>query len=214
MKLYTDPRAPSPRRVHLLMKARGIELQWVRIDLGQQEQLAPEFLERNPQGTVPVLELDDGTHLTEVVAICRYLDETASGTPLCGTTPEERARIADADHWVEMQGLLAVMEGFRNASPGMRKRALPGPEVFEQIPELAERGKHRFQRFLDALEERLSRRPWLAGSAFSAADITAWITLEFAGWGLRQQPDAGHTAILDWQDRVAARLEPADDGSG
>lgn len=212
MKLFTDPRAPSPRRVHLLLRNRGIEIPIERIDLAAGEQLRPDFLSINPDGTVPVLQLDDGRCLTEVVAICRYLDETHEGDRLYGETALERARIQDADHWLEMHGLLAVMEGSRNAAPGMRDRGLPGPEPIAQLPELAERGRKRFARFRKALELRLQDRPWMAGDAFSGADITAWVIVEFAGWGLRITPDEAQTCIADWTSRTASRLgeDPAD----
>ena len=206
MKLLTDPRAPSPRRVHLLMSARGIELETGTVSLADGAHLEPDFLALNPEGTVPVLELDDGSRLTEVVAICRFLDESFVGPRLYGETPAERARILDADHWLEMQGLLAVMEGFRNGAPGMKDRALPGPRPEPQLPELAARGRQRFGHFLNALDQRLQAQPWVAGAAFSGADITAWVILEFAGWGLRMKPDAGLASLADWRRRAADRL--------
>lgn len=206
MRLHTDRRAPSPRRVHLFMTARGIELPCRELSLADGQQFDPDFLRLNPAGTVPVLELDDGSVLTEVVAICRYLDDKFDGDHLFGDTPEQRARILDADHWIEMHGLLAVMEGFRNASPGMRDRALPGTTPVAQLPELAARGVARYLRFLNSLEQRLDRQPWIVGEHFSPADITAWVTLEFAGWGIRQRPDASQRAIRAWQRRTAERL--------
>ena len=105
-----------------------------------------------------------------------------------------------------MQGLLAVMEGFRNGAPGMRDRGLPGPEPVAQLPELAERGKQRFKRFLNALDARLEDRDWMAGDRMSGADITAWVILEFAGWGLRMRPGDGHGKVREWLSRVASRL--------
>ncbi len=210
MKLYTDDRAPSPRRVHLFLDARGIEVPVEAVDLTAGGQLEAAFLAINPDGTVPVLELEDGTRITEVVAICRYLDEIFEGEPLYGRTPLERARVLDADHWLEMQGLLAVMEGFRNGAPGMKDRGLPGPTPVAQLPELAERGRNRFERFLDLLDARLETggraHGWIAGGDFSGADITAWVILEFAGWGLKLDPQPTHRALLGWRSRAAERL--------
>lgn len=213
MELYTDPRAPSPRRVHLFLRVRGIDLPWRRLDLAAGEHLGNEFLALNPAATLPALVLDDGTVLAEVIAICRYLDEVADGPPLYGRSAAERARILDREHWVEMQGLLAVMDGFRNASPGLRDRALPGPDPVTQLPELAARGRQRFERFLDALDERLSVSEGLAGDGLSPADIAAFVVLEFASWGTRQRPAEHHSAIRAWQQRMAEWLgpEPADD---
>ncbi|MBY6204953.1 glutathione S-transferase family protein [Halomonas denitrificans] len=210
MKLYSDERAPSPRRVHLFLEARGIELPVETVDLASGGQLEAGFLEINPDGTVPVLELDDGTRISEVVAICRYLDEISEGVPLYGRTPLERARILDTDHWLEMQGLLAVMEGFRNGAPGMKDRGLPGPTPVAQLPELAERGRQRVERFFDRLDTRLETGAdsgaWIAGGPFSGADITAWVILEFAGWGLKLQPQPRHRTLLEWRARAAERL--------
>lgn len=210
MKLYSDERAPSPRRVHLFLDARRIEVPVEAVDLTAGGQLEADFLAINPDGTVPVLELEDGTRITEVVAICRYLDEIFEGEKLYGRTPLERARVLDADHWLEMQGLLAVMEGFRNGAPGMKERGLPGPTPVAQLPELAERGRTRFERFLDLLDARLETgghdHGWIAGGNFSGADITAWVILEFAGWGLKLHPQPAHRTLLEWRDRAAERL--------
>lgn len=215
MKLLTEPRAPSPRRVHLLLEARGIEIPFEGVDLSSGAQLDPEFLSINPDGTVPVLILDDGSALTEVLAICRYLDAIHDGEKLYGSTPLEQARILDADHWLEIQGLLAVMEGFRNGAPGMKGRGLPGPEPVAQMPRLAERGRVRYARFLDALDARLQAQDWIAGDRMTGADITAWVILEFAGWGLRMQPGDGHAAIAKWLAQAAPRLgQDAPQGSG
>ncbi|NKI35434.1 glutathione S-transferase [Wenzhouxiangella sp. XN79A] len=210
MELFTDPRAPSPRRVHLFLRVRAIELPLRRVDLAGGEHLSDAYRDLNPAGTVPALVLDDGTVLTEVMAICRYLDERADGPPLYGNTPLERARILDREHWVEMQGLLAVMDGFRNASPGLRDRALPGPAPVVQLPELAERGRQRFERFLDELDLRLTASPGLAGEQLTPADIAAFVVLEFARWGTGQAPGHAHKAIRSWQARMIDWLEPAD----
>ena len=96
MKLYVAP-GPNSYRVRIFMAEKGIALPLVELDYAKREHKSPEFLKLNSLGQVPVLELDDGTVITESVAICRYLDETTGGSALFGTTPIERALI---DMWI------------------------------------------------------------------------------------------------------------------
>lgn len=205
MKLYTFPQAPSPRRVHLFLAEKGLELDQEIVDLRAGEHLEPGFARCNPDCTVPVLKLGDGTHLSECAAICRYLEEFQPDPPLVGTTPEQRARINDRDHWVEMNGLLAVMEGFRNALPGMKDHALPGRRPVAQIAELVERGKRRFEWFMEDLDTILAESGHVADDDFTIADITALVTLEFGLRGLKIDFPQSRTNLARWHKRVSQR---------
>ena len=133
------------------MAEKGIEIETVQVDLGSGEQFSESFRALNPDCVVPALELDDGSCLTEVFAICHYLESQFPEPPLLGTTAEERARVLMWNIKVEQQGLWAVADAFRNAAKGLKGRAATGPVDYPQIPELAERGRQRvLQRYTQA----------------------------------------------------------------
>lgn len=205
MKLYTFPEAPSPRRVHLFLAEKGLEVEQEVVDMRSGAHLSEEFARLNPDCTLPVLELDDGTCLSSCAAICRYLEQVQPDPPLLGTTPEQRARIDDRDRWVEMNGMLAVMEGFRNSVKGMTDHALPGRRPVAQIPELAERGQQRFEWFMTDLDGMLSKQDYIAGDDFSVADITALVTIDFGLRGMKMQLPEDAAALQAWHERVSNR---------
>jgi len=204
MKLYDCKPAPSPRRVRIFLAEKGVTLPVVQVDLKSGEQLQPEFARINPWRTVPVLELDDGTTISEAGACCRYLEEIHPEPALMGRTAKDKAVIAMWDHRCELDGFLAVAEALRNATPGMKGRALPGPVGYEQIPALAERGKARVQHFFEVLDERLGDSEYVAGPAYSIADITAFVAVDFASW-LKLVPGEGQTSLQRWLGAMRER---------
>lgn len=204
MKLYDCTPAPSPRRVRIFAAEKGIDLPLVQVDLMKGEQLTPEFKALNPWCTVPVLVLDDGTAISEINAICRYLEETQPEPALMGQTPVEKAMITMWDHRMEVDGFFAAAEGFRNATPGFKGRAITGPHNYDQIPALAERGKQRVQWFFELLDERLANNQFIAGPAFSVADITAMVTVDFSRWMKVTIPES-LTHAKRWHTEVSAR---------
>jgi glutathione S-transferase len=211
--LYTCDGAVSARRVSLFLAEKGITVPEQRVDLAEREQFASAFRQRNPHCTVPTLELDDGMCIGESDAICLYFETLHPDPELMGTDARSRALIRAWDRWVEIDGLMSVMEGFRNAARGFEKRAVAGPHAIEQIPALAERGRWRYSYFLDDLEAQLARSAYVARGAFSVADITAVATIDFARRVLAIEPSAYHTAINRWYDAVTARSAFATEGS-
>ncbi|MFO1152817.1 MAG: glutathione S-transferase [Rhodospirillales bacterium] len=204
MKLYDFARAPSPRRVRIFLAEKNVTLPMVQVDLRKGEQQEDWFLRLNPWATVPVLELDDGTAISEASACCRYLEEIYPDPPLLGRTAAEKGVIAMWDHRCEIDGFLAVAEAFRNETPGMKDRALPGVPSFPQIPVLAERGRLRVVHFMQLLDQRLAGSEYLAGDVFTVADITALISIDFAGWlKITIPPERPHLAR--WHGLVSAR---------
>ena len=204
MKFYDCSTAPSPRRVRIVMAEKGLHIETVQVDLAHGEHMGEAFREINPDCTVPVLELDDGRTISEVLAICSYLDERFPEVPLMGRDPEERAQVLMWTVKVEQQGLAAIAEMFRNRAKGFRGRALTGPHAVEQIPQLVERGLQRLEWFFDRLDGQLAQRKYLLGDYFSFADISAFVAVEFAGWSKVAIGDH-RPALLDWHGRVAAR---------
>lgn len=181
MKFYDCQSAPSPRRVRIFVAEKGLDIPVVQVDLRGGQHLLPEFRAINPYCTVPVLELDNGVHLIESVAICRYLEEIHPEPPLMGVDPVDRAVVEMLNRHMEMDGFLAVAEVLRNSAPGMKDRALTGPEPEPQIPELADRGRRRIGRFFRDIERIMSDgRPFIAGQRYTVADITAQCAVDFA----------------------------------
>jgi glutathione S-transferase len=204
MKFYDCQPAPNPRRARIFIAEKGLDIETVQVDLGKGEQLSDDFKRINPRCTVPVLELDDGTFLTENAGIAAYLEAVAPGPPLLGSTPEEKGLVANWDARVELEGLWPVADALRNRTKGMVGRAITGPTSYEQIPELAERGRARTVEFFAMLNERLGESEYVAGSTFSIADITALVVVDFAGW-VKLGPADDHTNTKRWYDAVSKR---------
>jgi glutathione S-transferase len=197
--------APSPRRARILLAEKGVPHETVQVDLASGEQLGEAFRRINPQCTVPVLRTDDGLVLTDNASIAAWLEARFPEPPLFGRTPAEKAAVAGW-HWrCEFEGLMAIAEGLRNGSPAMVNRALPGPVDYPQIPELAQRGRARVERFLETLEARLAGREFVATDAFSVADVTAAVAVDFARV-VKVRPDPErHPEIVRWRAGLAAR---------
>jgi len=208
VKLYDCKTAPNPRRVRIFLAEKGIELPTVQIDLRKGDQFTPEFRAINPECTVPVLEFDDGRRIGEVVAICTYFELTRPQPPLMGVGAQDQAIVAAWQHRCEREGLWALADAFRNATPGLKGRALPGPDDYEQIPALAERGRARALRFFEKLDKELASREFVAGERYTIADISALVLVDFAGWiKLTIPEDCRH--LRRWHAAVSARPSAA-----
>jgi glutathione S-transferase len=204
LTLYDCATAPSPRRARILLAEKGVPHETVQVDLRQGEQFGDAFRQVNPQCTVPVLRTDEGAVLTDNAAIAAYLEARYPEPPLLGRTPVEKAEIASW-HWrAEFEGLLGVAEALRNASPALVNRALPGPNDYPQIPELAQRGLARAQQFFTVLDERLKERDFIAGGAFSIADITAVVAVDVARV-VKLRPAEQLANLGRWRERLAQR---------
>lgn len=202
--LFDCATAPSPRRARIVLAEKHIAHETVQVNLAQGEQLGEAFRAVNPRCTVPALRLDDGTVLTDNAAIEAWAEAHAPNPPLWGSSAVEKADIASW-HWrIEFEGLLAIAEGFRNSSPAMAGRALSGPDGYAQIPELAQRGVQRAQRFLRTLDDRLQGRDHVAADQFSIADILAVVTVDFARI-VKVKPGPEHPNLLRWRAAMALR---------
>jgi glutathione S-transferase len=202
--LYDCATAPSPRRARILLAEKGVRHETVNVDLRTGEQLGEAYRRINPECTVPALRVDDGIVLTGNAAITAYIEALQPEPPLLGVTPLEKAEVADWNWRAEFEGLLAVAEAFRNGSPAMANRALPGPQDYPQIPELAHRGLTRVHAFLATLEARLQGRMFLATERFSVADITAAVAVDFARV-VKIKAGEQHPNLLRWRAGLAQR---------
>ena len=203
MKLYGAPMpAPNPRRVRMFLAEKGVELTETPLDLMKREHKSPEHRARNSLGQVPTLELDDGTMISETVAICRYFEETNPQPSLFGRTAKEKALVA---MWVRrMEFILMTPVGnyWRHAHP--RTAAL-----ITQYKDFGASNVEAWagaQRWLD--RELADRGPFIAGEGYTMADICALSTVDFAAWiGLPLDPAL--TSLAAWHERVSARPSAA-----
>ena len=204
MKFYDCSTAPSPRRARIFLAEKGIAVPTVQVDLRNGEQLTESFRRINPDCTVPVLELDDGTRIADAIGICVYFEATYPQPPLMGESAEEKAVVTAWQRISERNGFYAVMDALRNSTPGLKSRALPGPDGYEQIPALAERGRARIARFFEQMDTRLAQSEFIAGARYSIADITTLVSVDFARWVKLPVPE--HCAHLRrWHEQVSAR---------
>jgi glutathione S-transferase len=205
LKLYDFTLAPNPRRVRIFLAEKGVEVPMEQVNTREGAQFQPQFLAVNARGTVPTLVLDDGTVLTESVAICRYFEETHPEPSLFGRTATQRAVIENWNRRAEIEGMTSVSDALRNTLPMFAERGLVGaPDGVPQIAALAERGKAMLERWLGHLDARLATTRFLAGETFSIADITAYISFETAK-RLEYEVSANYPNVVRWLGEIAAR---------
>ena len=204
IKLYQSSGSPNSRRVRIFLAEKGLSIPQVPIDLGKGEQHSEAYRAINPRRVVPTLVLEDGTAIGEVPAIMRYLDEAFLVNPLLGATPKDKGLIFMWERRAELEGFAAVMEGVRNKIAGLKGRAIAGPHDYEQIPALVERSVLRVKNFFADFNERLGEVPFIAGERYSAADITALVTVDFAK-ALELSVPADYAALKRWYKTVSGR---------
>ena len=209
LTLYHSPASPNSRRVRIFVAEKGLMVPLVAVDLSKGEQHSEAYRKINPRRVVPTLVLEeDGTAIGEVPAIMRYLDEAFLVNPLLGATPKDKGLIAMWERRAELEGFASVMEGVRNKIAGLKGRAIAGPHDYEQIPALVERSVLRVKNFFADFNERLGEVPFIAGERYSAADITALVTVDFAK-ALELSVPADHTALKRWYGSVSSRPSAA-----
>lgn len=183
MKLYDGGRAPNPRRVQIFLKEKGISLPTVQVDINRLEQHDEEFARLNPMRRVPVLVLDDGTAISETVAICRYFERLCPEPNLMGEGAKEEAVIEMWQRRVEFGFMLPVAFAFRHLHPGGAHLENP------QIAEWGQVNQPRAREFMEFLDEELVEREFVAGDRFTIADITAIISYQFLKPGRIPYPE-------------------------
>ncbi len=202
MKLY-DSIGPNPRTVRMFMAEKGIDMPKVEVDLPGGENRKAEYGKKNPAGTTPALELDDGSVLAEITAICEYLDEIKPGNSLIGKTPEERAETRMWVRRIDLYILEPMANGFRWSD---------GLKFFEPrmrcIPQAAADLKLLAQEKLAWLDGLMAGKDYVCGKRFTLADVLLFAFLDFfAGRG--QPLDPGLKNLGAWYARVKARPSAA-----
>lgn len=202
MRLFDGGRVPNARRVRVFLAEKGIDVPRVPVDLGKFEHRNAEFTARNPFQRVPVLELDDGTNLTESVAICRYFEEIQPSPPLFGTGALGRAKVEMWNRRIELELYHQGQAAFRHGHPGMAGHEVP------QIAEWAEVNRARALVTLRHLDDHLASHRFFAGEDISIADITALVTIDFLKPAKIALPeDMAH--IRRWHAEMSARPSAA-----
>jgi glutathione S-transferase len=207
MKIHDFAIGPNPARVRIVLAEKGMasDVAFVPVDLPGAEHKQPEFLAKNPTGTVPVLELDDGLFISECTAITEYLDHLDGDPVLTGQTPRERAVIHMMQKRAESELIDAVGIYFHHATPGLGAKMLPykSPD-WDGRQAWGERSRDRAVAGMRYFDGVLRERDYVAGGAFSMPDITVWAGLAFAEFAGIAIPD-DCTALVAWRARVAER---------
>lgn len=197
---------PNPRMVRMFMAEKGIELPTETVDLRSGENRQPAYLAKNPAGQSPVLELDDGSYLAEITAICEYLEEKNPTPTLIGTTAEGRGETRMWTRRIDLNICEPMANGFRFGE---------GLKMFQDrircIPEASDGLKAVAQNNLGKLNGWIEGKAWICGDRFTMADVLLFCWLDFFK-GLNQPIDPTHTNVQAWYDRVAARPSAAATG--
>jgi glutathione S-transferase len=198
MKLYDGGRAPNPRRTRIFLAEKNIKLPIVHIDLGALEQMSAEYAGINPLKRVPALELDDGTVITESIAICRYFEALQPEPPLFGRGALESARVEMWNRRMELHLLFPVSHVFRNSHPAMKAMEVP------QVSAWAEANKPRIADFITFLDGELRGQPFISGDTFTVADITGLVAIDFMKPAKLSVPEE-LKHLKRWHAEVSAR---------
>lgn len=198
MKLYDGGRAPNPRRVRVYLAEKGIKIPIEPVDLGAMAQKSEAYTAVNPLQRVPALVLDDGTIITESIAICRYFELLHPQPPLFGRDPKDVAVVEMWQRRVELHLLFPVSHIFRNLHPAMAQMEVP------QVPAWAEANKPRVVDFLKILDGELGKRHYLTGENFTVADITGLVALDFMKPAKVSVPE-NLTNVKRWHAELSAR---------
>ena len=198
MKLYNSL-GPNPKVVRMFMAELGVSLEQQDLDIMAAENRQPEFMKLNPAGTLPALELDDGSVLSEVTAICEYLAEREGGSSLIGDTPEERAETRMWMRRIDLGVIENMSNGFRYTE-GLsifKDRVTTFPEAGDCLKTLA-------REKLAWVDGQLAGREFICGGRFSLADVLLFCFVEFGGQ-VGQPLDEANSNLKAWYERVAAR---------
>jgi len=201
MKLYDSKTAPNPRRVRVFLAEKSVTIPVVQVDLNAKENRTPEYRSKNPLGAVPVLELDDGTCISESVAICRYFEGTTPEPPLMGVDAKDRALVEMWQRRMELEIFQPIANVFVHTHEWFKGRR-------PQVPEYGEACRQHALARMQWLDEVLATRPFVAGDRYTIADITALCGID---WGrvtkTRMPPECAN--LRAWHERVSSRPSAA-----
>ena len=198
MKLYDSGRAPNPRRTRIFLAEKGISLPIEQVDMMAMQHKTAEYTAINPLQRMPALELDDGTIITESIAICRYFEALQPEPPLFGVGAKEIALVEMWNRRCEINFFSNVAAVFRHLHPAMKELEVP------QVPAYAEAMRPRAIWFLELLDNELGKREFIAGDRYSVADITTLVAVDFMKPARLTMPE-GASNVKRWHAAVSAR---------
>jgi glutathione S-transferase len=198
MKIYDFPMAPNPRRVRIFLAEKNIEMVYVHVDIFKGENRTVEFMQKNPMGGLPVLEFDDGTYLTESVAICRYFEGIQPEPHLMGVDPRDIAFVEMWNRRMELEIFAPIANVIQHTHPAFITR-------IKQIPEFAEVRRDYGMQRLEWLDSILAQRQFIAGDRYTIADITAQVAIDLGvNLGGMKLLDGVHH-VKRWHEAVSSR---------
>lgn len=201
--LFYNSLGPNPHVVRMFATEKGMELETAEIDIMAGENRQAAYMEKNPAGQLPCLELDDGNVITEITAICEYLDEIGGGDSLIGSTPEERAATRMWTRRIDLNIVEPMGNGFRFGE---------GLQMFKDrittIPEASEGLKQLAREKLAWLDGLIEDREFICGDRMSLADVLLYCFLTF-GKSVGQPYDKGLANIHGWYQRIGERPSAA-----
>ena len=199
MKLYDFPRAPNPRRVKIFAHEKDIELELINCDMGKRAHKTPEFLNKNPSGKIPVLELDNGRCISESVAICRYLELIKPEPNLFGKNAYEIAYIESRNRHIEFELWTQIGVSWVNGP------IVGSLGIFDQIPDAKAASDKNVRSYYQRLDKEFSLSNFVAGERFTIADISLVSAIDFASEMVDLKPDEGLKNLYKWYDEVSSR---------
>jgi glutathione S-transferase len=194
LKLYNHAGAPNPRRVRIFAAEKGVELSLEEVDILAGQSRTPEFLAKNSSGGVPVLEFDDGSYLSESVAICRYLEGLHPEPNLLGRDLREQAEIERWNRRMELELFAAIGRTIQNTNP-----------IFKQFPDYVEAQRTVVHQRLERMDRELNGHQFVAGDRFTIADITALVAIDIGGRlaDIKIAPELAN--LTRWHELVSSR---------
>ena len=198
MKIYDFALAPNPRRLRIFVAEKGLKIPIEQVDIFTGQNRTPEMLAKNPAGGLPVMELDDGTHMAESVAICRYLEGLHPEPNMMGKNSREQAEIEMWNRRVELGLFSAAGRAFQHTNELFKAR-------LKQFPEYGETQREAVTQQLQWLDAQIGNKPFIAGDRFTIADITAEVAVDFAAQAAGVTADPGLKNLALWYKSVSSR---------
>jgi len=198
MKIYEDARAPNPRRLRIFLAEKGLKIPTEQVDIFARKNRTPEMLAKNPAGGLPFIELDDGAHLAESVAICRYLEGLHPEPNLMGKDNREQAFIEMWNRRMELNLFAPVARAFQHTSEIFKP-------ILKQFPEYGETQRETTKQQLQWLDAQIGNKPFIAADRFTIADITALVAVDFAAQAAGVPLDPSLKNLTQWHQSVSNR---------
>jgi glutathione S-transferase len=198
MKIYNSSLAPNPRRLRIFVAEKGLKIPIEEVDIFTGKNRTPEMLAKNPAGGLPFVELDDGSHLAESVAICRYLEGLHPEPNLMGKDNREQAFIEMWNRRMELNLFAVASRAFQHTNELFKAR-------IKQFPEYGETQRETVKQQLQWLDTQIGNKPFIAGDRFTIADITALVAVDFAAQAAGVSADPALKNLARWHQSVSSR---------